>query len=129
VNLTSFLGKYCVSPLPVPQSWYAVPLRIIVGYGFVEHGYAKLVRGPGAFIGILHAIGMPFAHLFGWATILVEILGGLLILLGAFVPLTAAPMIIRALGCHLHGPSTEWIQLNQAAVVRRRRRALRPARV
>jgi putative oxidoreductase len=94
VNLTSLLSKYCVSPLPLPESWYAVPLRIIVGYGFVEHGYAKLARGADDFIGILHAIGTPFAHLLGWATILVEILGGLLILMGAFVPLTAVPMII-----------------------------------
>jgi putative oxidoreductase len=94
VNLTSFLSKNGVSPLPVPQSWYAVPLRIIVGYGFIEHGYAKLVHGPDGFIGILHAIGLPFAHLLGWATILVEILGGLLILLGAFVPLTAVPMVV-----------------------------------
>jgi putative oxidoreductase len=37
---------------------------------------------------------MPFAHLLCWATIVVEILGGLLILLGAFVPLTAVPMAI-----------------------------------
>jgi hypothetical protein len=25
---------------------YAIPIRLIVGYGFMEHGYAKLVRGP-----------------------------------------------------------------------------------
>jgi len=94
MNLTSILGKFGVSPLPFPQSWYAVPLRIIVGYGFVEHGYAKLARGADGFIAILHAMGMPFAHLLGWGTILVEILGGLFILLGAFVPLAAVPMVI-----------------------------------
>ena len=94
MHLTAFFSKYCVSPLPVPQGWYAVPLRIIVGYGFVEHGYAKLARGADDFIGILQAMGMPFAHLLGWATIVVEILGGLLILLGAFVPLTAVPMAV-----------------------------------
>jgi len=71
MNLTSILGKYGVSPLPFPQSWCAVPLRIIVGYGFVEHGYAKLARGADGFIAILHAMGMPFAHLLGWGTILV----------------------------------------------------------
>src|SRR6202030_4092681 len=41
----------------------------------------------------LHAIGVPFADLFGWATIVVEIVGGFLILLGAFVPVAAVPMI------------------------------------
>ena len=40
------------------------------------------------------AAAIPFAHLLGWATIVVEILGGLLILLGAFVPLTAVRMAI-----------------------------------
>src|SRR5262249_23722394 len=41
-----------------------------------------------------HTIGMPFAAILGWATIVVEILGGLLILAGAFVPVAAVPMII-----------------------------------
>ena len=27
-------------------SWAAIPLRLIVGYGFMEHGYAKIVKGP-----------------------------------------------------------------------------------
>ena len=26
--------------------WAPVPLRLIVGYGFMEHGFAKLARGP-----------------------------------------------------------------------------------
>ena len=73
--------------------WYAVPLRLIVGFGFVEHGYAKLSRSPETFIAILHAIGVPFAKLAGWATIVVEIVGGLLILLGALVPVAAVPMV------------------------------------
>lgn len=36
------LFRFAVSPLPMPAGWYAVPLRLIVGYGFFEHGYAKL---------------------------------------------------------------------------------------
>jgi putative oxidoreductase len=86
--------RFAVSPLPVPGSWYALPLRLIVGFGFVQHGHAKLSRGADDFISILHAIGMPFAEFFGWATIVVEIVGGVLILAGAFIPLAAAPMIV-----------------------------------
>jgi putative oxidoreductase len=37
---------------------------------------------------------MPFPDLFGWATIIVEMVGGLLILLGAFVPLATVPMAL-----------------------------------
>ena len=94
MSVKSLFVRFALSPLPVPASWYAVPLRLIVGYGFIEHGYAKLARGADDFIAILHAMGMPFAHLLGWATIVVEILGGGLILLGAFVPLAAVPMAV-----------------------------------
>ena len=37
---------------------------------------------------------MPFADLLGWATIIVEIGGGLLILAGAFVPVATVLMIV-----------------------------------
>ena len=37
---------------------------------------------------------MPFAFFLGWSTILIEVVGGLLILCGAFVPLASAPMIV-----------------------------------
>jgi putative oxidoreductase len=93
MQFTSLLRRVSISRLPVPAGWYAVPLRLMVGPGFFEHGYAKLARGPDDFIAILHAIGMPFAELLGWATIMVEIVGGLLILFGALVPVAALPMI------------------------------------
>src|SRR6185503_1320527 len=77
--------------LPSPR-WAPVPLRLIVGYGFMEHGFAKLARGPDAFPIILHALGVPAPHLMGWLTIFVEIFGGLAVLLGALVPLASIPM-------------------------------------
>jgi putative oxidoreductase len=92
-SLNSF-RRLLVSPLPIDGDWYAMPLRLIVGLGFLQHGYAKLARGPEMFIGILHAIGLPLAQLFGWATIGVEIAGGLMILCGTLVPLAAVPMIV-----------------------------------
>ena len=94
MQITSLLRRVSISPLPVPAGWYAVPLRLIVGMGFFEHGYAKLARGADGFIAILHAIGVPFAELLGWATIMVEILGGLLVLFGGFVPAATLPMIV-----------------------------------
>ena len=72
--------------------WAPIPLRLIVGYGFMQHGFAKLSKGPEAFAAILHAIGVPAPHLMAWLTILVEVFGGLMVLLGAFVPLAALPM-------------------------------------
>ena len=72
--------------------WAPIPLRLIVGYGFMEHGFAKLARGPDAFAAILHAIGVPAPHLMGWLTIFTEIVGGLAVLLGALTPLASIPM-------------------------------------
>ena len=61
----------------VTKCWAPIPLRLIVGYGFMEHGFAKLARGFDAFPAILQALGVPAPHLMGWLTILVEIFGGL----------------------------------------------------
>jgi putative oxidoreductase len=67
-------------------------MRLIVGYGFMEHGSAKLARGLDAFPSILQALGAPARHQMGWLTILVEIFVGLAVLLGALVPLASIPM-------------------------------------
>jgi putative oxidoreductase len=72
--------------------WAPLPLRLIVGFGFMEHGFAKLSRGPDAFAAILHAMSVPAPHLMAALTILTELIGGLAVLLGAFVPLVSLPM-------------------------------------
>jgi putative oxidoreductase len=91
--------------MKVLERWAALPLRAIVGFGFVAHGYAKVVKGPDYFVGILHALGVPAPHFLGWATILVELVGGVAVLLGAFVPLVSVPMgtilLVATLTVHL----------------------------
>jgi putative oxidoreductase len=78
----------------LPPSWYAVPLRLIIGLGFMEHGYAKLARGPDDFANILHALGMPFPTLLAWSTVAVEIIGGLAVFLGTYIPVVSLPMTV-----------------------------------
>jgi putative oxidoreductase len=73
--------------------WSPIPLRLIVGYGFMQHGFAKLSRGPDAFVAILQAMGVPAPHFMAWLTILTELLGGLAVLLGAFVTTVSVPMM------------------------------------
>src|SRR5215469_3502893 len=92
--MTALLTLYARLIVPQRQSWFAIPLRLIVGYGFMEHGYAKLARGPESFVAILHALGMPAPALLAWATILVELFGGLAVLVGTLVPLVSIPMIM-----------------------------------
>jgi putative oxidoreductase len=72
--------------------WAAIPLRLIVGYGFMQHGYAKLARGPGQFAAVLHALGVPAPEVSGLVTIAVELLGGLAVLSGVLVPLVSVPL-------------------------------------
>jgi len=72
--------------------WAAVPLRLIVGGGFMEHGYAKLIKGPEAFASLLHALSVPFPHLMAWLTILTELGGGLAVLIGVVLPWVSLPM-------------------------------------
>jgi putative oxidoreductase len=90
---------------PSVAVWAPIPLRLIVGYGFTEHGFAKLSRGPEAFAAILHTMGVPAPHLMAWLTILTELIGGLAVLLGAFVPLVSLPMaavlLVAMLTVHL----------------------------
>ena len=89
------------TPQPTPPGianllarWALIPLRLIVGFGFMQHGFAKLGRGPDHFAAILQALGTPAPHLMAWVSILTELIGGLAILLGALVPLAAIPMAI-----------------------------------
>jgi putative oxidoreductase len=72
--------------------WAPIPLRLIVGFGFMEHGFAKLSKGPDAFAAILQALAVPAPHFMAWVTIVTELLGGLAILLGGFVSLVSLPM-------------------------------------
>ena len=79
---------------PLLSRWAPIPLRLIVGYGFMEHGFAKLSKGPENFAAILHVIGVPAPHLMAWLTILTELIFGLAVLLGAFVTLVSLPLAV-----------------------------------
>lgn len=93
----AILPNGLVARLSVPPSvsrWAPLPLRLIVGYGFMEHGWAKLARGASNFTGILDALHVPLPALAAWATIAVELGGGFAVLVGALVPLASIPMAV-----------------------------------
>lgn len=88
-------GRLTTTPFPAwAGRWSPLALRLIVGLGFMEHGFAKLARGPEHFAAILQGIGVPAANPMAWATILIEVLGGLAILSGGFVTLASIPMAV-----------------------------------
>ena len=76
------------------RRWALVPLRLMVGFGFAAHGYAKLARGPEHFATILAALGVPAPHFTAWATSLLELGGGIAVMAGLFVPLIALPLAV-----------------------------------
>lgn len=79
------------------SAYAPVILRVIVGYGFVVHGWAKLSRGPASFEKLLVVLHVPFAHFFSWLVPLTELFGGLMLILGFFADLAILPLIITML--------------------------------
>jgi putative oxidoreductase len=79
------------------RRWAPLPIRLVIGYGFVAHGWAKLNRGPAEFARLLEQVGAPLPELTAWVSTFVEILGGLAILAGAFVAVVSVPLIIMML--------------------------------
>jgi putative oxidoreductase len=69
-------------------------LRLIIGFGFMAHGWAKISRGTGGFEKLLIQTSVPFPHLSAAITPYIELLGGFAILLGAFIIITAIPLIV-----------------------------------
>jgi putative oxidoreductase len=76
------------------KRYAALPLRAIAGGGFIEHGWAKIVKGPDAFAAILQALHVPFPHVSAYLTISVELLGGAALLFGAFITWVSVPTIV-----------------------------------
>jgi putative oxidoreductase len=77
--------------------WVPLPLRLIIGFGFMAHGWAKLSRGPGGFAKLLAQIGAPLPETTAWMSTFVELLGGLAIFVGAFVEVVSVPLIVMML--------------------------------
>lgn len=83
-----------IARMTASGGWQLLPLRLVIGYGFAAHGYAKLARGPESFAAILAAIGVPLPELMAWLTSSLELLGGVSLILGAAVTLLSVPLII-----------------------------------
>jgi putative oxidoreductase len=73
--------------------WSLLPIRLVVGFGFLAHGLAKLGRGPAKFGKLLDLIGTPLPVPTAWMVTGVEIVGGVALLCGAFVLIASVPLI------------------------------------
>ena len=77
--------------------WGLLPLRLVVGFGFLAHGWAKWSRGPSGFAGLLAQIGAPLPQVTAWVVTLTEVFGGIALMVGALVAIVSVPLIVSML--------------------------------
>ena len=80
------------------RGWAPIPIRMILGVGFMVHGWAKWSRGPAVFAELLKQVGVPWPLANAWLVTLLEMFGGLALLVGAFVTIVSVPLIVSMLG-------------------------------
>lgn len=79
------------------KSYAALPLRLILGGAFLAHGIQKLTGGVDGFAGMLGGLGIPAPVLMAWLVTLLETIGGLMLIAGAFVGIVSVLLIINML--------------------------------
>ena len=89
----SFLHKLLFIRSAEIQKWAPLFLRLVMGYGFMVHGWAKLSQGPAGFEKLITQIGAPFPHVTAWIVPCLELGGGFALILGAFTAVVAVPLI------------------------------------
>ena len=88
--------------------WGMLPLRIVVGLVFMMHGGQKLfVFGLGGTADIMGKLGLPLPSLAAAIVIVVELLGGLAIVFGAFTRLAGAETKCRSICSRRRFPARE----------------------
>lgn len=67
--------------------------RVLLSVIFIQAGISKLMDVSGT-IGYFQAIGLPLASLVIWPVILVEVVGGLLVLTGLYTRIAASALAL-----------------------------------
>ena len=92
------LNKLLFTRSAAIQKWSPLFLRLVMGYGYMVHGWAKLSGGsPAGFEKMITQIGVPFPHATAWIVPCIELGGGFALILGAFTAVVAVPLICTML--------------------------------
>ncbi len=59
------------------SDWAPLPLRLILGFGMVYHGWDKVADGTEGFQGMLQMMGIPGGAATAWFVALLEFVGGI----------------------------------------------------
>jgi putative oxidoreductase len=80
----------------IPLSWLVV--RVAVGWNLLVHGWGKIMVGPtDAFLKAFVDLGFTPPAFFYWSSFLIEMLGGISLILGLFTRFFAAAAAIEML--------------------------------
>jgi len=91
-----------------PETGQAI-LRAILGVIFVSHGAPKLLGGVGATVDFFGQIGIPLAGLAAWLVTLLEVFGGMGLVVGFLVtPLSVLFIIHMLMGILLVHMANGW---------------------
>lgn len=90
--------------------------RVLLGLLFLVAGYNKFIDGVGGFAEGLTGMGLPLPMLLAWVVVLLEIIGGAMLILGYRVGQAAGALAIFILLTVLivHNPLTDPGQLTNA---------------
>lgn len=94
-----------LNKLGAASRWATFPLRLVIGAVFLAHGGQKLfVFGFGGFASYLTGVGIPVADFWSAVVILLELLGGVALLVGLLTRYAAAvlsaEMLVAVLAVH-----------------------------
>jgi putative oxidoreductase len=76
-------------------------VRVLAGLIMVAHGWQKLQGGPDNFGQVLAQLGVPLPELMGYVVTFVELIGGILLIVGLFSRVAALLLTINLVGAIL----------------------------
>ena len=76
-------------------------LRIVLGILIAVHGWAKLSGGVGNVAGFFGMLGVPAPGLMAWVVTIVELVGGILLIVGFLTPIVGILITLDMLGAIL----------------------------
>ncbi len=84
-----------LSPMARLAGFAPLVVRVIVGVIMAAHGWQKLQGGPENFGGVLSQLGVPLPVFMGYVVTFVELIGGILLVLGLLSRLAALLLTIN----------------------------------
>ncbi len=85
-------------PFPGLSGYASLVLRVVLGPIMAYHGYQKLDAGISGYAGSLDNLGVPAPEVMAWVVALVELLGGVALVLGLLTQLVALALGAVLLG-------------------------------